>query len=207
MKLKNIITAFLLSAIWIVSLSAQTTQEQATEIVMAHIQSGDATPSFHLYVNTNAPSADGISITTSQGETVRARYACWVYYLDENPEMNEPAQKRYFFVRENNGSLLEIITNNDTGLDNFASWKRVDMTAGFDCRTKNNIPVLFPNPVSDRLIVPCFGKQILVEIFDLNGNRLFSEFRLGESRLDVSFLNSGIYFVNISGETHRIIKN
>jgi len=206
MKTKSTIVAFLLIAVSVTPLSAQITQEQATTIVLEHIQNNELAQDFRLYVNTAAPNAEGISITTSQGEIVRARYAAWVYFLDENPNESEPAQKRYFFVKESNGSLVEIITSNDTGLDDFTSWKRVDTPSGLPCREISNRPALFPNPVTDFLIVPCFGKQVLVEIFDLNGNRVFSNQLSGESQLDLSFLQSGIYVVNISGETYRIIK-
>ena len=206
MKTKTTVLMLFL-ATWVMSLSAQVTQEQATAIVLKHIQNSEITQDFRLYVNTTAPNAEGISITTSQGEKVRARYAAWVYFLDANPYSNEPAQKHYFFVRESNGSLVEIITNNDTGLDDFSSWEAVEIRSGLPCRETNNRPALFPNPVSDFLIIPCFGKQVLVEIFDLNGNRVFSNQLSGESKLDLSFLQSGIYLVNIAGETHRIIKN
>jgi len=207
MKTKNLIAVFLLITISATPFFAQITQEQATAIVLKHLQNSDISQPFLLYVNTTTPSTEGISITTSQGETVRARYAAWVYFFNENPNTDEPAQKRYFFVRESNGSLVEIITNNDTGIDDFTSWKRVDATSNLVCREANNRPALFPNPVSDFLIVPCFGKQVLVEIFDLNGNRVFSNQFSGESRLDLSFLQAGIYIVNIAGETYRIIKN
>ena len=201
------ITLMLILATWIVSLSAQITQEQATAIVFEHIQNSEISQPFLLYVNTNAPSAEGISITASQDETIRARYAAWTYFLDTNPNASEPTRKRYFFVKESNGSLVEIITNNDTGLDDFTLWKVVEQLTGLPCREISNRPTLFPNPVSDFLIVPCFGKQVLVEISDLNGRLKFSNFFSGESRLDVSFLQSGVYVVNIAGETYRIIKN
>ena len=207
MKIKNAIVVFLLMAISATSLSAQITQEQATAIVLEHVQKSEISQPFLLYVNANAPSAEGISITTSQGETIRARYAAWVYFLDANPNTSEPAQKRYFFVRESNGSLVEIITNNDTGIDDLTSWEAVEIRSGLPCREINNRPMLFPNPVSDWLVIPCFGKQVLVEIYDLNGRLKFSNFFSGKSRLDVSFLQSGVYVVNIAGETYRIVKN
>ena len=206
MKTTGLITMFLLITISVVPLSAQITREQATVIVLEHIQNSEIAQDFRLYVNTTTPSAEGISITTSQSETIRARYACWVYFLDENPNASEPTQKRYFFVRESNGSLVEIITSNDTGIEDFTSWEVVEIRSGLLCRETNNRPTLFPNPVSDFLIIPCFGKQVLVEIFDLNGNRVFSNQFSGESQLNLSFLQSGTYIVNISGETYRIIK-
>ena len=205
---KTITLSVLALAILATPLSAQITQEQATAIVLEHIQNSDITHPFLLYVSINEPSADGFTITTSQGEIVKARYAAWVYLVKDRLSLVSPPWRiRYLFVRESNGSLVEIITNNNTEIDDLTSWKRVEQPSGLPCREINNRPILFPNPVTDFLIVPCFGKQVLVEIFDLNGNRVFSSQLSGESRLDLSFLTSGVYVVNISGETYRIIKN
>jgi hypothetical protein len=71
-------------------LSAQTMREQADGIVKEHLQR-DGVECNLLYVNTNAPTAEGIGITTSQEETFRAQYACWTYYLNES----ELSQYRY----------------------------------------------------------------------------------------------------------------
>jgi len=204
---KTITLSVLALAILATPLSAQITREQADAIVLEHIERTSEWI-FDLYVNVAEPSADGFTITTAKGEIVRARYATWVYFLREHSGLNTPPdQRRYFFVRESNGSLVEIITNNDPITDNLASWILVEQPSNLLCREINNRPILFPNPVTDFLIVPCFGKQVLVEIFDLNGNRVFSNLLSGESRLDLSFLTSGVYVVNIAGETYRIIKN
>ena len=103
------------------SLSAQITQEHADTLVLEYIQNR-ITPPYILYLNANTPSAEDFVITTANEETCKAKYACWVYYLDENPDVSEPARQRYFFVKENNGHLLKVITRNDFGISDLSQW-------------------------------------------------------------------------------------
>ena len=185
------------------SLPAQTIREQADAIVLDYLKNEVIQPGL-LYVNDKAPGVEGIAITTSNKETIKAKYACWAYYLNEN----ESDRSRYLFVKEDNGSLLEIIANNDLGPSDFTSWKVVEMTTGLPDK-ESNAKLLYPNPVDDWLTIPCTGNYSRVEIYDLKGSCLFSGLLSGEDdcRLDVSFLHSGVYVVSVEGETHRIIKN
>ena len=91
---------------------AQTSQEQADAIVFQYIQNEVNTP-YLLYAYSHPPSEDGLVIVTSNEEIIKIKYACWTYYLNEFPDINEPCQHRYLFVKEDNGNLLEIITTND----------------------------------------------------------------------------------------------
>jgi len=188
-------------------LSAQTTQEQADSIVLNYIQN-EATQPCLLYVNVNAPSKEGATITTSNGETVRAKYACWVYYLNESSGSDAPARRRYLFVQEESGNLLEIIAYNDLGPADLTDWKVVNVPAGIAGVEKNDIQPLYPNPVDDWLMLPGAAKGARVEIYDLTGRRLFSKTLTDKEtgRLNVSFLKAGVYVVNVADKTYKIIK-
>ena len=200
MKTKIITMSILIA--WATSLFAQnSTREQADVIVLNYVQS-EAIQSGILYANVNEPDEEGITITTSNGETFRAKYACWAYCIDEN----EPAQRRYLFVKKDGGSLLEVIASNDLGeLD--ASWIAMN-TTGLTVNERCSLKLLYPNPVDDWLTIPCSGEHTRVEIYDLKGTRLFSGILSGENacRLNISFLSTGVYLVSISGEMYRIIK-
>jgi len=193
------------------SLFAQITREQADEIVINYLKSEQTQP-YVLYVNANTPSEEGFVITTSNGETIKAKYACWVYC--EFPTITLPGPIpmgtppfRYLFIKKDSGSLLEIITNNNLGYD-LSSWTEIKVPTGIT-EPKENLKSLYPNPVNDLLTLPVNGKNIRVEIYDLKGSRLFCELLSGEGacHLNVSFLNPGIYMVNVSGKTYKIIKN
>jgi hypothetical protein len=205
MKKVRILMPFLLA--WAVSLSAQTTREQADAIMLNHLQS-DLQHEF-LYVNVSTPDAEGICITTSNEETFRAKYACWAYYLNES----ELSQCRYFFVKEDNGNLLEVIANGDAGQSDLTQWKSLDDdTVGVKERNLLICPLIYPNPVDDWLTFSDIGERTLVEIHDLKGARLFSGFLSGEksNQLDVSFLSAGVYTVSVYGETrvvYKVVKN
>ena len=195
MMKKTIILMFVLLALT-ASLSAQVTREQANEIVLNHAQSA-APQCSALYAGLNAPTGDGIEITTSNEETFRAKYACWAYCLEES------GRRRYLFVKEEGGSLLEVVASNDVSeLD--ASWEIMAIPNGL-VDTKINMKSLYPNPVGDWLTLPC-GENDRVEIYDLKGTRLFSGTLSGD-QLNVSFLKPGTYMVKVDGETYKIIKN
>ena len=183
------------------SLPALTTREQADEIVRNHLQS-EATLSGVLYANVDEPAGESIAITTSNGESFTAQYACWVYCFKEN------TLRRYLFVAEDDGSLLEVIANNDISVLN-SSWQEIDYMPTGLAALESNVQSLYPNPVDDWLTVPCNGESVRVEIYDLKGTRLFSGTLSGEDacRLNVSFLNAGVYMLNVSGENYKIIKN
>jgi len=189
---------------WTTSLPAENiTREQADVIVQNYVQS-EVTQPAALFTNLNEPSDAGIAITTSNEESVRAKYACWAYYLNES----DPVQRRYLFVKEEGGSLLEVIASNDfSELD--ASWVAMDIPTGLAGSEGNSIKLLYPNPVGDLLTLPCNGENVRVEIYDLKGARLFSGLLSDKDacRLNVSFLNAGIYMVTVSGETYKMIKN
>ena len=190
------------------SLSAQTTREQADNIVKEYLQNELVQYNF-LYVHTNVPSIEGICITTSNGEIFTAKYACWAYYLDEN----EPTQRRYLFVKEDNGNLLEVIASNDDGSADTNQWLPVE-TTGLVERQENNIKLLYPNPTTGQLKIESGKLKIEdVAVFDMMGRKQKAEGRKQntEMLIDISHLPSGVYLLKIQTETgittHKIIKN
>lgn len=198
MKKNLLLMSFLFS--WTISLSAQITRNQADAIVLDYLKNEGIPQQVLLYVNADAPSAEGV-LTTSNEEVIKAKYACWIYFLDENE-----SQSRYLFVKADSGNLLEVIASNDSGPNDLFSWKAVDTTNGLTQVKDNSIP-LFPNPVGDILTLPCNGEPLNVEICDLSGTRLFSgSLSAKDCKLDVSFLKTGVYLVNVSGKTYKIIK-
>jgi hypothetical protein len=193
---------------WTTSLSAQITREQADVIVREHIQKEVTRPVMYLYFNSNTPSNEVMVITTHMGETIKIKYPCWVYFLNEYPDVNGPAQRRYFFVKEDNGSLMEVIISHDFGPDDSYSWNDMEISTG-TAMVVNSQKQPYPNPVKDLLTLPCNGEDVRVEIYNLNGTRLFSDNFSGNGscQLNVSFLSAGIYILSIDGERFKIIKN
>ena len=153
------------------SLHAQITQEQANAIVLQHIQA-EVAPPYVLYVYAHAPSAEEMVITTHNEETIKVKYACWSYYLNEKPNINEPCQHRYLFVKENDGNLLEVITSNDLTPD-LTQWTLVPLSV-IDGET-NNFILLYPNPTTGELRIENGELKIKnVEIYDISGKNIFN---------------------------------
>jgi hypothetical protein len=192
------------------SLFAQkTTREQADAIVLDFLQN-EVTRPYYLYININTPDEEDFVISTHCGESIKIKYACWIYFFDEYSDVNGPAQRRYFLVKEDNGALLEIITNNNFGPSgNTSEWLVLKTPTGLIKPKEDNSKSLYPNPVDDWLTIYCDKESTNVEIYDLKGTCLFSGLITGKDdcRLNVSFLNTGVYIVNVSGKTHKIIKN
>ena len=203
MKKTIILTSVLFA--WAMSLSAQITREQATAIVLDYLHDKEIQP-YSLCVSVDAPNEEGIVLTTYGGETIKAKYACWVYYT-EKLYMSGPYPRRYLFVKEDNGNLLEVIVNDLSRPGDPAAWEELKAPTGLT-NPKENTQSLYPNPVDDWLIIPCKGENVRVEILDLKGTRLFSGTLLDKDacRLNVSFLSAGIYVVNVSGEMYKMIK-
>ena len=201
---KKIISILVLVA-WAIVLPAQITREQADVLVKEHLQRENVESNL-LYINTNAPSAEGVPITTSSEETFQAKYACWAYYLNES----EVSQCRYLFVKEDNGNLLEVIASNDLGQSDLTQWKAVEGDSVGIVGTWHAASLrIYPNPVDDILTIPCPNERSLVEIYDVKGCRLFSETVSGKEnahQLNVSFLNTGTYIISVYGETKVIYK-
>ena len=71
---------------------------------------------------------------------------------------------------------------------------------------------LYPNPVEETLYIkmPASVSTTSVEIFDINGKLILTQERVIES-VDVSQLQQGLYFVNITADsntvTKKIVKN
>jgi len=155
------------------SLSAQITREQADAIVLEHIQS-ELTSPYLLYVNVNTPNAAGIALTTHNEENMKVKYACWAYYLNENPEVSEPARHRYLFVKEINGNLLEVVTYRDLGLDDLTQWELMSLRVNE--LVKGNI-LIYPNPTIGELRITNYELRIdNVEIFDVCGRKIPFQF-------------------------------
>ena len=202
--MKKLVLVVFLSP-WAISLTAQTTRGQADTIVKEHLQNENL-QNCSLYVNVNEPNQAGIVLTTSNEEVINAKYTCWTYYVDET----EQFKRRYFFVKQDNGNLLEVITNDMSG--DLSQWKLVNDPLGLTEFEINNIKPLYPNPTDDLLNIPCTGDYTRVEIHDLKGVRLFSELISGKEVcvLNVSFLKTGIYLLSVYGETrviYKVIKN
>ena len=144
--MKKVLIPILVLIACTTSLSAQITREQADAIVWEHVQN-EVTPPYLLYVYNHAPSAEEITITTYNDEMVKIKYACWAYYLNENPAASNPSQHRYLFVKEDNGNLLEIITTNDFCPD-LTEWEPV---LGL-VNVKKEFISIYPNPTTGVLI-------------------------------------------------------
>jgi len=180
------------------SLSAQITREQADKIVWKHIQN-EVTIPYLLYAQNDTPGAEGLMITTYHEETVKVKYACWAYYLNENPGVNEPVQHRYLFVKEDDRNLLEIITSNDlvpdlTGCEPVLGSVNVkkefisiypnpttgvlNLIQGIAGQARNdereNI-TLYPNPTTGELEIKNYELGInSIEVFDVFGRKVSS---------------------------------
>ena len=195
------------------TLSAQITQEQADAIVLQYIQN-EVFPPYILYVNTHAPTAEGIVINTFKEETVKVKYPCWSYYLNENPSVSAPCQHRYLLVKEDDGNLLEIITTNDLGPEELLEWE-VLLHFGITDVKENSISI-YPNPTTGKLTIDNGELRIEnVEIFDIYGKchlSLVTRHETSVTRhsshvtLNISHLSAGLYFVKISNEAGMVVK-
>jgi hypothetical protein len=201
--MKKFIIPMLVLTAWATSLSAQITREQADAIVLQHIKN-EVSPPYLLYVNVNAPSETGIAITTFQEETFKAKYACWTYYLNENPTSTEPTQHRYLFVKEDDGNLLEVITSNDRTPKDLIQWEEMMPVGIIETQGIASVRV-YPNPTTGELQVTSYKLQVTgIEIYDVFGKNVSVKFPSfgGVRGGNISHLPNGVYFLKIQTENN-----
>jgi hypothetical protein len=103
------------------ALTAQITQGLSDKIVLNRMSC--ETRLYTIYAKEDVQ-ADGITITTSNGETLELDYPCWVYYANYTDETDGNVG-HYLIINESNGSLLEVNARNDAGPEDFTEWRKV----------------------------------------------------------------------------------
>ncbi len=115
--MKKFILSIAISFLFLASLTAQITHEQADAIVLE--QMNGESRAYTLYT------LDGVQtemvINTSDGEIVELDYPCWVYFVNFTNEISA----KFWIVKENSGSLLEINVREDDAPDNLTEWREV----------------------------------------------------------------------------------
>ena len=135
MKKKNIILMLVLPA-W-VTLSAQTTQEQADSIVSKHLS--QKTQAYTLYAKADVQ--EKMTVSTSAGETLELDYACWVYYIN----YSEKTTGKYIIVNESNGNVVEINAKSNAEPVDLVEWRDMEKEKICACGVRNpakNLPWL-----------------------------------------------------------------
>jgi hypothetical protein len=205
--MKKIILLMLVLFACTASLLAQVTREQADVIVKDYIKTKEIRPYWlyaYIYIHANAPNDEGVTVTTSNDETFKAKYACWAYYAKATTSSPILYKKK----KKDNGSLVEIIAECDSYPVDADLWTDIETNTGI-ALVESSMNQPYPNPVKDVLTIPCNEDNVQVEIYNLYGVCLFSGMISGNGscQLDVSFLNAGIYIVSVNGERYKVIKN
>ena len=89
----------------------------------------------------------------------------------------------YFFVSNDSGLL--VYTSKPTSVE-----------------PKTEVPTIFPNPTRD-IINLNISEPTHIELYDILGNKLFKKF---STRLDLSDLSPGVYYIKYSGQTKMVVK-
>jgi hypothetical protein len=113
--MKKFILLMVTPLVFVVTLSAQVSQEEADEIVQQRLE-GETQPC-SVYAKEGVQTE--FEVLTATGETLELNYPAWVYYVSYADETNG----KYLIVKESNGNLLEINTKNDTEPSDLAEWR------------------------------------------------------------------------------------
>ena len=97
---------------------SQITQIESDSIVLQHISKETKLHAIFAQKGTQAKFA----ITTSQEETLKLDYSCWVYYVSYIEQANA---NHYLIVKESNGSILQVNTKNDAISNDSTDWRIV----------------------------------------------------------------------------------
>jgi len=116
--MKKALLFLALPFVFIATLTAQITQEQADEIVINRMS--DETKQ-HIIFAKEVVQMDGYTVITSKNEMLELDYSCFVYYI----KYNEGTNGKYLIIKESNGNILEISTKNDDGIQDLEEWRIV----------------------------------------------------------------------------------
>ena len=191
------------------SLSAQITQTDADSIVKKRMS--NETLDFTIFAKEDVQT--GFEIATSTGEILELDYPCWVYYVN----FIDVTNGKYLIVKESNGNLLEINTKNDTIPNGLEEWKLV--SPALQDTTWSNCPTIsyISSTIHFTPSYPCglyrfaaddiFDGEIFLEIIFLGRGIFAQNFTSSlHQKIDISNLNSGIYFVKVATEQGKIVK-
>ncbi len=71
---------------------------------------------------------------------------------------------------------------------------------------KNSDVRVYPNPVKDRLYIKGEVNSTEIRIYDITGRIYFAEMKIHQNTIDVSTLQNGIYFIEISFDNQSVVK-
>jgi hypothetical protein len=116
---------------------------------------------------------------------------------------NQPAE----IITEEKQILVKFVTNSDAQAD---GWELVYETVTLGVNDENNGNVIiYPNPVSDLLTISGLSTASNISIIDMSGRIVMEVNDFENSTLDISNLQSGMYFIKIEGDgnqMHKILK-
>jgi len=122
--MKKILLSLVVPLVFMTTLSAQISQEQADEIVIERLS--NETKPYCIYAQKEVQTE--FEITTATGEILELDYMAWVYYVGYTGGTNG----KYLIVKESNGNLLEVNTKNDADPDGLVEWRFVPIEIPFE---------------------------------------------------------------------------
>jgi hypothetical protein len=116
---------------------------------------------------------------------------------------NQPAE----IITEEKQILVKFVTNSDGQAD---GWELVyeTLTLGVNDDNTGNV-IVFPNPVSNLLNINGLSAPAKISLIDMSGRIVMEVNDFENSTLDISNLQSGMYFIKIEGDgnqMHKILK-
>ena len=72
-----------------------------------------------------------------------------------------------------------------------------------DIQIKNIVFTVFPNPAREVLYINCDIEKAIVQIFDINGKLIYTDFVFSNSEINISELISGTYIIILSAENGK----
>ena len=124
----------------------------------------------------------------------------------DNPELAEISQQGKFTAKKD-GKVIVLATAQDgSGITSTyeINISNQEWTTSISAENKAN-PIIFPNPADDFIYLKNIGNSeiINIKIFDVFGKNVLNT-KLNNSQIDVSKLNSGIYFLKIFDENQNV---
>lgn len=136
-----------------------------------------------------------------------------------NDESNcQPGEAEYALYELQGGMLLDSSVYEGNDGNDYLQWEYAPGFISYFTNVllstpENNLADLkiFPNPATDRLFIKSSENELSISVTDINGRVVIPTEKSVSSQIDVSALNTGMYFLNITSSegniTKKFIKN
>jgi hypothetical protein len=173
----------------------------------------DSIPNWRIFLNNGKSfNSDAINVVVPKTRGIKDKGLIFTEFVDLS---FTPSGEQFIFSDINGDNKPDIVVTSEFTGGGFSSfgtsiyryWKI--FINNYRPTEKTYITEIYPNPFNEKLIISLeeLTNEGDIIIFDLLGKEIYSQhIKSNETELDLSFLNTGLYFIKIQSADFKIVK-